>query len=149
MSKILVLHGPNLNLLGTREPEIYGKETLEGINEQLKRVAQQSGVELRSFQSNSEGAMVDAIHDARNWASAILMNPGAYSHYSFAIRDALASVKLPTVEVHLSNIHAREDFRHNLILAPVCVGFICGLGWRGYVFGLQGLIALLQDRAQN
>ncbi|HEX9075217.1 MAG TPA: type II 3-dehydroquinate dehydratase [Anaerolineae bacterium] len=149
MFKILVLHGPNLNLLGTREPEIYGKETLAEINRQLELVAQQSGVELRSFQSNSEGAMVDAIHDARGWASAILMNPGAYSHYSFAIRDALASVKLPTVEVHLSNIHAREDFRHNLILAPVCVGVICGLGWRGYVFGLQGLIALLQDRAQN
>ena len=149
MFKILVLHGPNLNLLGTREPEIYGKETLEEIDGQLEREAQQNGVELRSFQSNSEGAMVDAIHDARNWANAILMNPGAYSHYSYAIRDALASVKLPTVDVHLSNIHAREEFRHNFVLAPVCVGFICGLGWRGYVFGLQGLIALLQDRAQK
>jgi 3-dehydroquinate dehydratase-2 len=112
-------------------------------------VAQQNGVELRSFQSNGEGAMVDAIHDARNWANGILMNPGAYSHYSYAIRDALASVKLPTIEVHLSNVHAREEFRHNFVLAPVCVGFICGLGWRGYIFGLQGLITLLQDRAQK
>lgn len=93
--------------------------------------------------------MIDAIHDARSWADAILLNPGAYSHYSYAIQDALAAVKLPTVEVHLSNIHAREEFRHELVLSPVCVGFICGLGWRSYLFGLQGLIALLQDRAQK
>ncbi len=149
MPKILVLHGPNLNLLGTREPEIYGKETLEFINAQLKRVGEENGVEIRPLQSNSEGAMIDAIHDARSWADAILLNPGAYSHYSYAIRDALAAVKLPTVEVHLSNIHAREEFRHKLVLSPVCVGFICGFGWRSYLLGLHGLISLLQDWAQK
>jgi len=148
MFKILLLHGPNLNLLGAREPAIYGTLTLEGINARLQRVAEENGCELRVFQSNSEGALVDAIHDARNWADGIVINPGAYSHYSIALRDALAAVKLPTIEVHLSNVHAREEFRQRLVLTPVCVGMICGLGWRSYLYGLLALIEILKERAR-
>jgi 3-dehydroquinate dehydratase-2 len=148
MFKILLLHGPNLNLLGAREPAIYGTLTLEEINARLQRVAEENGCELRVFQSNSEGALVDAIHDARNWADGIVINPGAYSHYSIALRDALAAVKLPTIEVHLSNVHAREEFRQRLVLTPVCVGMICGLGWRSYLYGLLALIEILKERAR-
>ena len=148
MFKILLIHGPNLNLLGWREPGIYGTVGFDEINARMKRVAEENGAELRVFQSNSEGALVDAIQDARNWADGIVMNPGAYAHYSIAIRDALSAVKLPTIEVHLSNVHAREEFRHHLVLSPVCVGVICGLGSRSYLFGLQAMLALLQDRAQ-
>jgi len=148
MFKILLLHGPNLNLLGWREPGIYGTVGFDEINARMKRVAAENGAELRVFQSNSEGALVDAIHDARNWADGIVINPGAYAHYSIAIRDALSAVKLPTIEVHLSNVHAREEFRHKLVLSPVCVAVICGLGWRSYLVGVQSLISILQDRAQ-
>ena len=148
MFKILLLHGPNLNLLGSREPGIYGTVGFDEINARMKQVADENGAELRVFQSNSEGALIDAIQDARTWADGILMNPGAYAHYSIAMRDALSAVKLPTIEVHLSNIHAREEFRHHLVLSPVCVGVICGLGWRSYLFGMQALLALLQDRSQ-
>lgn len=145
MLKILLIHGPNLNLLGWREPGIYGTVGFDEINARMKRVAEENDTELRVFQSNSEGALVDAIHDARNWADGIVINPGAYSHYSIALRDALSAVKLPTIEVHLSNIHAREEFRHKLVLTPVCVGMICGLGWRSYLYGLKSLIAILQE----
>jgi 3-dehydroquinate dehydratase-2 len=148
MFKILLLHGPNLNLLGARELAIYGTLTLEEINARLQRVAEENGCELRVFQSNSEGVLVDAIHDARNWADGIVINPGAYSHYSIALRDALAAVKLPTIEVHLSNVHAREEFRQRLVLTPVCVGMICGLGWRSYLYGLLALIEILKERAR-
>jgi len=148
MFKILLMHGPNLNLLGWREPGIYGTVGFDEINARMKRVAAENGAELRVFQSNSEGALVDAIHDARNWADGIMINPGAYAHYSIAIRDALSAVKLPTIEVHLSNVHAREEFRHKLVLSPVCVAVICGLGWRSYLVGVQSLISILQDRAQ-
>lgn len=146
MPKILLLHGPNLNLLGWREPGIYGTVSLDEINARMKKVADENGVELRVLQSNSEGALVDAIQDARNWADGIVINPGAYSHNSIALRDALAAVNLPTIEVHLSNIHAREEFRHTLVLTPVCVGMICGLGWRSYLYGLTALIAILNER---
>ncbi len=149
MLKILLMHGPNLNLLGWREPGIYGTVGFDEINRRMKQLAQENNVELTVFQSNSEGALVDAIQDARNWANGILINPGAYSHYSIAIRDALSAVKLPTIEVHLSNIHAREEFRHRLVLTPVCVGMICGLGWRSYLYGLQALIAILQEQAER
>ena len=149
MLKILLIHGPNLNLLGWREPGIYGTVGFDEINARMKRVAEENDTELRVFQSNSEGALVDAIQDARNWADGIVINPGAYSHYSIALRDALSAVKLPTIEVHLSNIHAREEFRHKLVLTPVCVGMICGLGWRSYLYGLKALIAILQEEKKS
>ena len=148
MFKILLMHGPNLNLLGWREPGIYGTVGFDEINARMKKVAEENGAELRVFQSNSEGALVDAIQEARNWADGIVINPGAYAHYSIAMRDALSAVKLPTIEVHLSNVHAREEFRHKLVLSPVCVGVIAGLGWRSYLYAAQALIAILQDRAQ-
>ena len=149
MLNILLMHGPNLNLLGWREPGIYGTVGFDEINARMKRVAQANGAELRVFQSNSEGALVDAIHDARNWSDGIVINPGAYSHYSIAIRDALSAVKLPTVEVHLSNVHAREEFRHRLVLTPVCVGMMCGFGWRSYLYGLLSLIELLKEQKKT
>ena len=149
MFKILLIHGPNLNLLGWREPGIYGTVGFDEINRRMTRVAEEQGAELRVFQSNSEGALVDAIQEARNWADGIVINPGAYAHYSIATRDALSAVKLPTIEVHLSNVHAREDFRHNLVLSPVCVGVICGLGWRSYLYGVQALLALLKEQEKR
>ena len=145
MTKILVLHGPNLNLLGKRERSVYGNVTLETINQELIAAAR-PGAELRTFQSNHEGMLIDEIHGARSWADGLLMNPGAFTHYSYALRDAVAGVALPTVEVHLSNVHSREEFRHRSVIAPVCVGQISGFGWRSYLLGLQGLLAHLSDK---
>ena len=144
MTKILVLHGPNLNLLGTRERSIYGNVTLETIDRELVAAA---GVdnEIHTFQSNYEGGLIDEIHSARSWADGLLMNPGAFTHYSYAIRDAVAGVALPTVEVHLSNVHSREEFRHHSVIAPVCVGQISGFGWRSYLLGLQGLLSYISE----
>mgnify|MGYP001770911606 FL=1 len=142
---ILVLHGPNLNLLGTREPAIYGTMTLEEINARLQAWAAERGIALRIVQSNHEGALIDAIHEARPWAHGILINPGALHIYGYALRDALAAVNLPTVEVHLSNTQAREEWRRTSVIAPVCRGVVLGFGWRSYLLGLEGLAALLQE----
>jgi len=138
--KILVMNGPNLNLLGTREKSVYGSDTLDNIINDLRVYAQQHDVELRDFQSNSEGALVDAVHEARNWADGIVFNAGAYTHYSIALRDAIAGVGLPVIEVHISNVHAREEFRHKSVLAPVCLGVIAGFGRWSYFLGVDALL---------
>ena len=138
----LVLHGPNLNLLGEREPDVYGSLTLADINQQLEELAAELGVELEIEQFNSEGAIVDRIHQA--WGEGvkgIVINPGAYTHYSIAIRDALAGVEIPTVEVHLSNIYQREEFRHQSVIAPVVVGQLSGLGVDSYLLDLQAVVS--------
>jgi len=141
LRSVLVLHGPNLNLLGTREPEVYGATTLADINAALVERAQTRGVTLAHFQSNHEGALVDRIHAAKSeGVEFIIINPAAYTHTSVALRDALAGVVIPYIEVHLSNVHRREPFRHHSYLADQAVGVICGLGWRGYLAALDYVI---------
>ena len=136
MIRIQVIHGPNLNLLGLREPEVYGALNLTEINERMEALAAREGLELRVSQSNSEGAIIDAIHSALDWADAIVINPGAYTHTSVAIRDAISAVRLPTVEVHMSNVHRREPFRHHSYVSPVVVGQVVGFGVDSYLLGL-------------
>ncbi|MDN7179893.1 type II 3-dehydroquinate dehydratase [Caballeronia sp. SEWSISQ10-4 2] len=138
MSRLLVLHGPNLNLLGTREPDVYGRVTLAEIDRALAEKAQAAGAELSSFQSNHEGAIVDRIQQARTeQVDFVLINPAAYTHTSVAIRDALAGVALPFVEIHLSNVHKREAFRHHSYFSDLAEAVICGLGWKGYLYALD------------
>lgn len=141
---VLVLNGPNLNLLGKREPGIYGSETLNDINQKLQDLAGDHGVELVFFQSNHEGELLDRIHDFGWRASGIIINPGAFTHYSIALRDALAAVPAPAIEVHISNTFAREAFRHHSVIAPVALGTIAGLGTHGYVLALRHLIELTE-----
>ncbi|MCE1240720.1 MAG: type II 3-dehydroquinate dehydratase [Azonexaceae bacterium] len=140
-ARVLVVHGPNLNLLGTREPEHYGRTTLADINLTLARLAEAAGVELEAFQSNHEGALIERIHAAREQGvRAIIINPAAYTHTSVALRDALAAVAIPFVEVHLSNVHAREPFRHHSYFSDLAIGVICGLGHEGYRLALEYLL---------
>jgi len=143
--KILILHGPNLNLLGTREPEVYGPLTLDDINNKLVDLAKELGGELTCRQSNHEGALIDILHEARTWAKGVVFNPGGYTHTSVALRDAISSIQIPVIEVHLSNVYAREEFRHTSMLSAVCVGKITGFGWRSYLLGLRALVELLQE----
>lgn len=136
MIRIQVIHGPNLNLLGLREPEVYGALNLTEINERMQQLATREGLELRVEQSNSEGTIIDTIHSTLDWADAIVINPGAYTHTSVAIRDAISAVRLPTVEVHMSNVHRREPFRHHSYVSPVVVGQVVGFGVDSYLLGL-------------
>ena len=145
MSRFLIINGVNLNMLGIREPGIYGTNTLEGLEKQISKKAQELDVEVEFFQSNYEGAICEKIQQAFGVFDGIIMNPGAFTHYSYAIRDALGSVKLPAIEVHISNIHKREEFRHHSVTVPECIGQICGLGFKGYELALEALCDAVKD----
>lgn len=145
--KVLVLHGPNLNLTGFREPELYGKKPLAEIDEDIQREANELNIEVRILQSNHEGVLIDTIQEHRKWADGIIINPGAFTHYSYALRDALVSVRLPVIEVHLSNVHAREEFRRNSVISPITVGQIVGLGSASYGLALHALRRITESNA--
>ncbi len=143
MKKVLILNGPNLNMLGIREKSVYGAETLQDIAQKVSDEAKILDMDFDFMQSNHEGEIIDKIHDARGKYDAIIINPGAYTHYSYAIRDAVKAVEIPTIEIHLSNIHGREEFRSKSVIAPVCVGQICGFGSKSYILALHA--AKMQD----
>ena len=143
--KILILHGPNLNLLGTREPDVYGSMTLDDINQKMIVLGRDLGVEVICLQSNHEGALIDALHDARTWAAGVVFNPGGYTHTSLALRDAISAIQIPVIEVHLSNVYAREEFRHKSLISAVCKGKVTGFGWRSYELGLSGLVDIIKS----
>lgn len=145
MIPLLVLHGPNLNLLGERETAIYGGMSLDELNKKLVDLGTLQGFEVRTEQSNHEGGLIDVLHEARNWAKGVIINPGGYSHTSVALRDAVAAIGIPVVEVHMSNISAREEVRHRSIISPACVGQITGFGWRSYRLGLLALEGILGE----
>lgn len=142
--KILVLHGPNLNLLGTREPEIYGSMTLGDLNTKLIELGKEIGAELKCFQSNQEGDLINMLHDAQMWADGVVFNPGGYTHTSVALRDAISAIGLPVIEVHLSNVYAREEFRHISMISAVCKGKVVGFGWRSYTLALRALTEMFE-----
>ncbi len=144
--RILLINGPNLNLLGTRNPEVYGSMTLQDIVDRVTKRGEQLGTEIVPFQANSEGAIIDFIQANAPAADGILINAGAFTHYSLAIRDAFEAVQKPFVEVHISNVHAREEFRHHSVLADIAVAQVAGLGWRGYIAALDSLVGILQER---
>jgi 3-dehydroquinate dehydratase-2 len=143
--KILLIHGPNLNMLGEREPGVYGTETIDMINERCMALAKELNIELEIRQSNHEGEIIDMVQASGRSVKGIVINPGAFTHYSIAIRDALAAVKLPVVEVHLSNIYTREEFRHTSIIAPVARGQICGFGKESYLLGIRAVVGLIRN----
>ncbi len=144
--RILLINGPNLNLLGTRNPEVYGSMTLQDIVDRVTRRGEQLGAEIVPFQSNSEGAIIDFIQANAPGADGVLINAGAFTHYSLAIRDAFEAVEKPFVEVHISNVHAREEFRHHSVLADIAVAQVAGLGWRGDIAALDSLVGILKER---
>ena len=146
MKPVLVLHGPNLNLLGLREPEVYGRLTLEEIDRRLVEAGRELGLDVSTAQFNSEGGLIDALHKARLWAKGVVFNPGGYTHTSVALRDAVSSISLPVIEVHLSNVQAREEFRRISLIAPVCVGSISGFGWRSYWLALHALGQVIEGK---
>ena len=147
--QILLLNGPNLNMLGTREPEIYGHDTLDEVVKRVERRAFELGADILATQSNHEGVLVDFIQQNQAKADGIIINPGAFGHYSYAIRDAISGSRLPAYEVHISNVHAREAFRETMVLSAVCRGVITGLGWRGYIYALEALVASLEDKGEE
>ncbi len=144
MKKILIIHGPNLNLLGTREPEIYGRITLKELDSNLNKYGKQNKISLKIVQTNFEGEIINLIQKAKGKFDGIIINPAAFTHYSIAIYDTILAIGIPTVEVHLSNIHKREEFRRKSVIAPACVGQICGFGWKSYILGIKALIEILQ-----
>ena len=143
--KILILHGPNLNLLGTREPQVYGSMTLDEINARLIELGKSMDAEVKCRQSNHEGILIDALQEARTWADGVVFNPGGYTHASIVLRDAISAIAIPVVEVHLSNVYARESFRHGSMISEVCAGKVVGFGWRSYALGLRGLIDIIKS----
>jgi 3-dehydroquinate dehydratase-2 len=139
MIPVLVLNGPNLNLLGEREPGVYGSISLQEINQKLIDEGKELGLDVRTAQSNQEGELIDHLHDARLWAKGVIFNPGGYTHTSIALRDAISAIRIPVIEVHISNVYSREEFRHHSMIAPVCIGSIAGFGWLSYALGLKAL----------
>jgi 3-dehydroquinate dehydratase-2 len=144
-TRVLVLHGPNLNMTGFREPDVYGKKPLEDIDADIKAAAQRLDLDVRILQSNSEGVLIDTIQEHRTWADGIVINPGGLTHYSISLRDALVSVRLPVVEVHLSNVHSREEFRRLSVVAPITLGQVVGFGGFGYVMALEAIVQMLKE----
>ncbi|MGD8457257.1 MAG: type II 3-dehydroquinate dehydratase [Anaerolineales bacterium] len=149
MGKILILHGPNLNLLGQREPDVYGHLTLDDIDQKLVEASKELGVTVDTFQSNSEGELVDALQQAGSEKDGVVFNPGGYTHTSVALRDAIAAIPIPVIEVHISNVFAREEFRHHSILAPACLGKITGFGWQSYLLGVQALVLAFENEGEK
>jgi len=147
VARVLVVYGPNLNLLGEREPHIYGRDTMQDINTALAALAGREGVEVEFFQSNSDGAIIDRLQAARKTCDAVVLNAGALSHYSYALRDTIAAIQIPVVEVHMTNVVARGEFRSTLVLAPACRGVIYGFGVNSFVLGLRAAVDLIRDRA--